>query len=242
MKKILLILLAIAMVFSFVSCDNSTPEVEETVKNGESLKKMFTYQADEVSVTDDGRGIILGQIRTENSVSGATAYLGENKLYPLTAEESATVSFSLDLSSLEKDDYTFFSLGYANENGEYNGESYLAIMKGDGNKYILATTPDIAHEYINYIQSMEQIEEYNVSAINSNEGKVEVESADGLLDVVITTGTDANAMASANGSKTVSLTYNLASTEHAEIKGLRYFWNVTSNVDTVVLTSLEISK
>ena len=76
----------------------------------------------------------------------------------------------------------------------------------------------------------------------SNEGKVEVESADGLLDVVITTGTDANAMASANGSKTVSLTYNLASTEHAEIKGLRYFWNVTSNVDTVVLTSLEISK
>lgn len=266
MKRILVILLASLMLFSFVACDDNTPTPpaseepdtpvdpdtptpeEPEVKPGEELKALFALYGSNVKVSEDGSGILLGMedLLEEGklaSVNGPSAYLDESKLYAFDEGQSATVEFTLDLSSLIANNYTSYSLGFSNSAAEWIGEFFMLIKKDNSaGNYTVATYPGICHEVINYIADEADMHEENLKYINdSNTKKITVNAEDDVLDIVLTasyTDDKPTVTATVNGEK-LDLTYSVQS--FTDVAGLRYLWNVISDVNTVELTSLEFT-
>lgn len=240
MKKIAVMLLAALMLFAFVACDNSTKVASE----GENLKALFTTYADNVKVNEDGTGVVLVRTdvqvsETEQGKTGPSSWLGEIDKLTDFAGSPVEVAFSLDLSSMVENDYTVFSLGYgSNSEGEsgyifnYVTETIFTVLKTE-NGYKIAQVNNVSYND----------DETNRTYVHSSESTKTIEDEDGVIDFAYTASFTAGQLETsltANNEKAFDFTINGDPSAVAEIKGIGYFWNCASNIDTVELLNLEV--
>ena len=141
MKKIAVMLLAALMLFAFVACDNE-PQKSDT---GQKLYDMFDGAdgfSDNIAITSDGSGLLLKMVKDEKelTINGPVAYFDESKLLAVENDQTATISFTLDASAMAENDYTFFSVGYSDNQKAWAGEGFLGIMKSNNNQYVVASS------------------------------------------------------------------------------------------------------
>ena len=247
MKKIAVMLLAALMLFAFVACDNE-PQKSDA---GQKLYDMFDGAdgfSDNIAITSDGSGLLLKMVKDENelTINGPVAYFDESKLLAVENGQTATISFTLDASAMAENDYTFFSVGYSDNQKAWAGEGFLGIMKSNDNQYVVASSTKgqgVGHDNLTgTLSSFEAMHEYNIETLTTDESKKTITSDDGILDVVIEVafaqGAAPAATATVNDGEVIKM--NSASAE-GSYAGLRNLWNVISSTDGVVIKSLDVS-
>lgn len=203
----------------------------------------FSDYADNLEKLENG--VRLGQIvdPSDNSMYGAAinfalSYGDTDKIYELE-NGTTTISFTLDLTSFEENDYTVFSMSFRqNPDYVYVTENMFGILK-TANGYTIAQINNTT--YGNGDKDL----------ILASSNKVEIEDADNIL----TFGYKLNFNSAAtdftdqletklvvNGEEKITFTmnYNPANTEAgiSRIDGIGTLWNVTSNKDTAVFSNI----
>lgn len=230
MKKILASLLALAMLFAFTACNPDSTQKTP----GEELKDMFTSYASKVTVNDDGTGVVLGQEADETSRWGASTWLGETDKLTDFGDESITVSFQLDLSSMVMNDYTVFSLAYGDhtegDDGwtfNYKTETIFSVMKtADG-----YTVGQVNNVFYNDNDG-------NRGLLNASANKKTITDADGIIDFSYTASYNEGILTVSLKAGNESLDFTINGDTSTGIKGIGYLWNCVSNIDTVEMLSL----
>lgn len=202
-----------------------------------AVKDAFTTYAD--GLTASGNGIKMG---LSEEGPGASTYFGEtDKVMAFDGKNETSISFTLDLSSLETGDYTVFSLAFGTTEG-YVNEAMVGVLKTETG-YTVSGFYNALYENYAGTTTQEQADEANVAAIESAvAGKKEDVTGD-TVTLTYTYSYDAEATdnkldvaLSVNGEKAFS--YDGMLHRDAEIEGVRYLWNISSSVDTVVLSDL----
>lgn len=204
----------------------------------------FVTYNDGVSKTDTGA--MMG-LSTEGP--GASTYFGEeDKVMEFDGANETSISFTLDLSTMEVGDYTVFSLAFGVEDTVEDGqttsghrnEAMVGILKTETG-YTVAGFHNALYENYRGTTTQAQADEGNIAAINGSEKKVTVTGDTITLTYTYSYDADAtdyklNVSLSVNGEK--AFDYDGMSNRNAEIKGARYLWNISTNVETVVLSNL----
>ena len=250
MRKLLIILLAAMMLSVFTACDDSTPEAN-TIPDGtkgEDLKDLFTSYAGNVTV--DGDWVVLGMTETKDgeelkSIEGPAIKFKENGVTEFGDDGSAEVSFTLDLSGLDSNEYTAWSLNYGDAAGDWVAETYLFIQKTNAHSYTIAWAEDgITHTVINYIADADDMHEENIRILNAAEEKITITDDDDIITISLEASkSDKGVSVKATiGNDTVSINdfYKDGFGTLADITGIRTLWNVISNSDSVKMTAFNI--
>ena len=125
-------------------------------------------------VTVDGNWVVLGMTRTNtvetetlSSVDDPAIKFEENGVIEFGDDKVATVSYTLDLSSLSDDGYTAWSLNYGNTAGEWKADTCLFIQKRVAHEYTVAIGYDeVAHTIINSIKNEDDMHTENLRLIS----------------------------------------------------------------------------
>lgn len=202
----------------------------------------FSDYADNLEKLENG--VRLGQIvdPSDNSMYGAAinfalSYGDTDKIYELE-NGTTTISFTLDLTSFEENDYTVFSMSFRqNPDYVYVTENMFGILK-TANGYTIAQINNTT--FGNGDRDL----------ILASNNKVEVEDADNILTFGYKLNynpqnnyeTQLGTKLVVNGEEKITFTmnYNPANTEAGitRIDGIGTLWNVTSNKDTAVFSNL----
>ena len=243
MKKTLIIMLSLAVLMSFTACEDKPAGSVPT--KGEELKELFGTYSSELSVNDDGTGIVLGlESDTDESGEyrvGASTWLGESdKLTDFVEGESITVDFTLDLSSMAENDYTTFSLSYGDHHSETDG-SWFFDYKTETIFTVLKTAEGYTVAQVNNVDYYG--DETNRTLVSSSSKSKDVTDDDGVIDFTYTAqynseGKSLSVSLMVNDTEAFDFTINGGEDAIAAIKGVGYLWNCMSNIDTVEMLDL----
>ena len=251
MKKISVFLLAFMMLFAFISCDPANDVQNDPIPDGTKgadLKNLFTRSSE---ITVDGDWVVLGMTETTSgealqSVDGPALRFKENGVVEFGDDNVATTSFTLDLSALEENGYTAWSLNYGNSSGEWKADTYLFIQKTTGHDYTVALGDEGAcHTVINAISDEDDMHSENIRLISvvPAERKVTVTENDDIVDISlkVTKSTDNVTLSATVEGETITMaSYNPKETAVTDIAGIRTLWNVISNSDGVKMTAFNV--
>ena len=254
MKKLIVIALSVMMLFAFTACDPSNDVKEDPIPEGTKgaeLKDLFTSYADNVTV--DGDWVILGMTKTNagepealSSVDGPAIKFNESGVVEFGNNNAATVSYTLNLSSLKDNEYTAWSLNYGDAEGNWKADTYLFIQKTAAHEYTVALGDEgAAHTVINFIEDEEDMHAENLRLISQvpAERKTTLTEEDDIVDITLTAtkSDDAVELSATVEGKTITMnTFNPESATVADIAGIRTLWNVISNSDEVKMTAYNV--
>ena len=146
-------------------------------------------------VTVDGNWVVLGMTRTNtvetetlSSVDDPAIKFEENGVIEFGDDKVATVSYTLDLSSLSDDGYTAWSLNYGNTAGEWKADTYLFIQKRAAHEYTVAIGYDgVAHTVINSIKNEDDMHTENLRLISvvPEEREITLTENDDIVDITL---------------------------------------------------------
>lgn len=243
MRKLLVMMLSLAVLMSFTACEDKPSVPTE----GEDLKALFATYSSNLSVNDDGTGIVLGLESGSDEDGeyriGASTWLGEDdKLTNFVDGESITVDFTLDLSSMKENDYTTFSLAYG-DHSEANG-SWSFDYKTETIFTVLRTAEGYTVAQVNNVDYYG--DDVNREYVSSSSKSKEVTDDDGVIDFTYTAQySDGDGSLSVslmvNDEKAFDFTINGGEDAIAAIKGVGYLWNCMSNIDTVEMLGLSLT-
>ncbi|MDY4788921.1 MAG: type II secretion system protein [Bacilli bacterium] len=117
------------------ACGNSYHEIEAKKINNDTLEDVFKTPLEYGKVLAVDNGI---KIAKDNDGSGPTTYFTETDKNLDWDGSATTVSFDLDLSSMENNDNVQFSLGFNGTNGSQNTEIMVGLAKSNDKYYALA--------------------------------------------------------------------------------------------------------